>query len=350
MFLFAGPITRFLNPGKKSATKVTMFRTLNVVFMFLHILDLLLGGSNPVFEDIFIHIAGSMGTIYLSILVFNIVSYFSRQKFGNIKKLDDKEVHIDSYNSRLVDLFLIVFTVFLDFYILIQIWNWDSMLETTGLFGVLLGFLALTNQIWAPDLFYGMVVLNSQQIEDGDVIQLNDDPHEYIINKITFIYTILLDVRNNHRTMIRNSKMMEMKIDNLSKRASSEGLRFSLTYKIGYPNICSTEARPDRERQFGEFQAKINSMFGAVNGEMVTRNSTVRVNANYPLEWHLTTTGDHALEYTLYYSLESLPNTKVTRTIRNFLVASHHVINEEVYKQSILYGVDLATPFVVQQV
>ncbi len=318
--------------------------------MVLHILDLLVGGTNPAFEDVFMHIAGSMVTLYISILIFNILSYFSRQKFGGIKKLDGKKVHIDSYNSRLVDLCLITFTIFLDFYILIQIWDWDSMLETTGLFGVLLGFLALTNQIWAPDLFYGMVILNSQQIEDGDVIQLNDETHEYIINKITFIYTILLDVRNNHRTMIRNSKMMEKKIDNLSKRASSEGLRFSLTYKIGYPDISSAETRPDREQILGKFQGKINSMFTAVNNEMVVRNDSVRINANYPLEWHLTSTGDHALEYTLFYSLESLPNTKVTRTIRNFLVASHHVVNEEVYKQSVLYGVDLATPLVVHRI
>ncbi len=117
LFLFAGPITKLLDPIKTNNNKKTMFRSLNVIFMVLHILDIFLGKANPVFENVFIKVAWSMVTLYFSFFLFGLLSYFSRQKFGSIKKLDGKDTRVESYNSRLVGLFLIIFTIFFDFYI-----------------------------------------------------------------------------------------------------------------------------------------------------------------------------------------------------------------------------------------
>ena len=65
-------------------------------------------------------------------------------------------------------------------------------------------------------------------------------------------------------------------------------------------------------------------------------------------EWALISTGDYALEYALFYYLK-LPNTKVTRTIRRYLYQTKFDINKVVYQKSISYGVDLATPLLLQQ-
>ena len=131
----------------------------------------------------------------------------------------------------------------------------------------------LFRSIWAPDLFHGMVILNSKMLEDGDVVQFSENGDEYIINRVTFIYTILLDVRNNHRTLIKNSKLLESKVDNLSKKASTDGLRMKLSYKIGYPKKCDID----------KFKKDVNSMFDEVN-QISIEKEDIKINEKVAFE------------------------------------------------------------------
>ena len=213
------------------------------------------------------------------------------------------------------------------------------MLQTTGIFGIAAAFLALTNQIWAPDMFFGMVILNSKMLEDGDVIQFGESSDEYIINKVTLIYTILLDVRNNHRTLIKNSKLVDARIDNLSKKASTDGLRMKLSYKIGYPPKENIEG----------FKKQINEMFAEVNTYAI-KDEDIKINENIAFEWYLHETGDYALEYDLFYYIDALPNTKVTRTVRSYLLKTPNLLNEAVYTASLHHNIDLSTPILHQGV
>jgi len=45
-----------------------------------------------------------------------------------------------------------------------------------GFIGV---FLALTSNIWALDVFHGLIILNSAMFSEGDVIQFNDGEQIY---------------------------------------------------------------------------------------------------------------------------------------------------------------------------
>lgn len=347
LLVFSKRIVKLLNPTGNNANHVNLFRFLNIVFLILHIIDILVGNSSLTYNKLFLNLALSILTVYVSFLLFNLLSFLNRKKFGATKRIDGRNVQIDNYNSRLIDIFIAIIIIFIGFYSLINIWRLDSMLETTGLYGILIGFFALTNQIWAPDVFYGMVILYSKLIEDGDVIQMHGQENEYIISKVNFIYTVLLDVRNNHRALIKNSKLIDHKIDNLSKKASADGLRYTLKYKIGYPPILKSDDRAQREKEYALFLSRIDSMFQAVYEEMKKRDGAIKINGQLPFQWHMTAAGDFALEYTLYYHIETLPNTKVTRTIRKYIVASRNFLNEEVYKQSIFYGIDLSTPVLI---
>jgi len=222
---------------------------------------------------------------------------------------------------------------------IIDIWDFDSLLQTTGIFGIIAAFLALTNQIWAPDMFYGMVILNSKMLEDGDVIQFGQEKDEFIISKVTFIYTILLDVRNNHRTLIKNSKLVDSKIDNLTKKASADGLRMKLSYKIGYP----------KKDDLSDFKKSVREMFAEVN-EKAIEDKDIKINENVKFECYLHETGDYALQYDLYYYLDTLPNTKVTKTVRSYLLKTTNLINEEVYNTSVKHNIDLSTPVLYHKI
>ncbi|MCF6340428.1 MAG: mechanosensitive ion channel family protein [Sulfurimonas sp.] len=338
LLLLSKYIVSLFKTKSENEFQLTLFRVLNLLFLFFHILDFILVMFQKNYEYIFSHIALTLVTIYVSVLFFNAFSYFSRRKFGIKKTYDDNVTYIDTYSSRLVDIISVVLVSIISLYIILDIWNFDSLLKTSGIFGIIIAFLALTNQIWAPDMFYGMVILNSKMLEDGDVVQFSDDGDEYIISRVTFIYTILLDVRNNHRTLIKNSKLLESKVDNLSKKASTDGLRIKLSYKIGYPKKCD----------FDKFKKDVNSMFDDVNQISIEREE-IKINDKVPFEWYLNETGDYALCYDLYFYLESLPSTKVTRTVRSFLLKTPNLINEEVYNASLKYDIDLSTPLLHQQ-
>ena len=339
LLIFSKPIVHLFKPKQDNDFQLSLFRTLNVLFLFFHIIDFVLINFHKDYQNIFSRLAWMLVTIYVGAFFFSLLSFLSRKKFGIKKKFDDVTSYIDTYNSRLVDLIILVFISIISLYIVIDIWDFDSLLQTTGIFGIAAAFLALTNQIWAPDMFYGMVILNSKMLEDGDVIQFGDEKDEYIINKVTFIYTILLDVRNNHRTLIKNSKLVDAKVDNLSKKASTDGLRMKLSYKIGYP----------KKEDLLEFKSAIKDMFVEVNKNAI-KNEDIKINEKISFECYLNETGDYALEYDLIYYLDGLPNTKVTRTVRAYILKTPNLINEEVYNMSMKYNIDLSTPKLYQKV
>lgn len=338
LLLFAKSIFSIFNKDKPESFGLSLFRFINITFLTLHLSDLILLYFNLHFEHFFLRFGTTLLTIYFGIFSFGLLSYLSRRKFGSIKELDAKHYYTDSYNSRLIDILGLIVIIIITLYTIINIWGWTSLLETTGIFGLIAAFLALTNQIWAPDLYYGLVILNSKMIEDGDVITMYGIEDEYIINKVTFIYTILLDIRNNHRSLIRNAQLIESKIDNLSKRASIDGLRMKLSYKIGYPQSAQTALA---------YHENIEAMFEQVQ-TLCFEDQHIHLN-NIPFELLLHEAGDYALEYHLFFYLEQLPKTKVTKSIRTILIKTPKLVNEKVLKASYTYGIDLSTPLIVQK-
>jgi hypothetical protein len=331
-----------VDPGKDNETKISIFRTLNVLVLVLHAIDLVFLGLNKSYEHYFIRLGFSLMAVYGGLFAYSLCCFLSRKRFGIQKTLDDSTLYLDSYSSRLVDIILLFVIVLTTIYTLIKIWGADSMLETTGIFGIIFAFLAFTSNIWAPDIISGLIILNTEMLVDGDVVQVDGLPDEYVISKVTLIYVLLYDVRNNHRTLIRNNQFIRNKIDNLSRIASTDGIRKSLTYKIGYPSIES-ETKEARSKQLNVFKSRVDKMFTQAQ-ESCTNNADIMVNKGRIFEWALTNAGDYALEYTLWIYLERIPNTKITAKIRKHLMGSVYKVNEEVYVASIREGIDLATP------
>ncbi len=346
LFVFARPILHLVESGKDVDTKVRIFRSLNILVFILHLLDVLLLAANRDYQHYFIKLGLTLMTFYAGLFCFSLCSYLSRRKFGIEKDLDSKKVFLDSYNSRIVDIIFLVLIAFTTLYALIKIWGADSLLETTGIFGIVAAFLAFTSSIWAPDIISGLIILNTQMLEDGDVVVVDGYKDEYVINKVSFIYIMLFDIRNNHRTLIRNSRFIQSKIDNLSRIASTDGIRQALTYNIGYPTLegSTREARIEAQQ---EFQEKVNRMFRSAF-EAASEDNDIKINRNKEFEWSLTRTGDFALQYTLWIYLDRIPNTKVTATIRKHLMGTIYKVNEAVYCASIAEQLDLSTPNLTQ--
>ncbi len=344
LYVYAAKIIRYFNSGQENSFQIALLRGVNGLYIILTFLDLFISFITEAYENYFFSFAHTLLIIYIAAIVYNLLSFLGRRKFGRLKQLDGKTKYIDTYNSRLIEILLMFIISFLAFYLLIQAWGLTSMLETTGLLGLIVAFLALTNNIWAPDPYYCMVILSSNMIEDGDVVRINDDPNEYIIVRVTFIYTLLFNVKNNHKTLMRNSKLIDQRIENLSKMAATDGLRNTLTYKIGYPEIDGTfDINTHESHQKQIFLSAVKNMF-EFSEQKAFKDNEVKVNDKVVFEWVLSNTGNYALEFTLAYYLSPLPETKLTRVVRDHLYKTRTLINSYVYEGSIKYGLELATP------
>ena len=344
LFLFARPLLNLIAPDQDNSSKIKIFRALNVLVLILHSLDIIITGATSNYHHYFINLGYSLMIIYASMLAYSFFGTLSKKRFGQERKVDDKTVFTETYSTRLVNLVLMVLIVMTAIYALIVIWGANSLLETTGIFGILMAFLAFTSSVWAPDIISGLIILNSQSIEDGDVIIIDGHRNEYVISRVTLIYVILYDIRNNHRTLMRNSQFTSNRVDNLSRVASTNGVRQGLTYKIGYPQF--TGHSDDRAEQLADFNKTIGEMFTRAF-EACKADENIKINDTKSFEWAMTNAGDYALEFTLWIYLERIPSTKITSRLRQHLMGTIYKINEAVYTASVIENIDLSTPDVI---
>ena len=345
LLVFARPIVNLVAPGQNNDARVRILRGLNVLVIALHGLDFALRQTVAGYEGYVIKLGSSLMVVYGGVFLHSLAGTFSRRRFGRTREQDEQRIFVETYNSRLVGIVLLAVIVVTTIYILIKVWGADSLLETTGIFGIFIAFLAFTSSIWAPDIVSGLIILNSDILADGDVVVIEGQPDEYIIARVTLIYVVLYDVRNNHRTLMRNTQFIDSRIDNLSRIASSDGVRQSYTYKIGYPEMGDTAEA--RTAALAAYRARIDAMFQAANAACI-ENVDVLINPNAPFEWALTSAGDFALEYTLWFYLDRIPNTKITATIRRHFMGTLHRVNDAVFTAAVEHGVDLSTPEIVR--
>jgi len=185
-----------------------------------------------------------------------------------------------------------------------------------------------------------MVILSSDMLEDGDVVHIEGMDDTYIISRVTFIYTLLFNTRTNYKTLVRNSKLIELHIDNLTKKASTDGLREELTFKIGDGTLDIKSHQP---RAMKTFLKDVDLMFTKVV-EAAKEDELVHINPNVEIEWMMTETGDYALEFKLVYFLDALPKTKLTRKVRKHIVGTRNRLVRLSYESSVEHGLSLATP------
>jgi hypothetical protein len=343
LFVFARRLHNLFYAEKSGEIKLLAIRFLVGLFISLQVLDIIFYQTIKNYNNVFFKSGLSIATIFLSLEISNFIAALMRRRFGKKKDVDDNRRYQDTYNSRLATIGSYVGLIFIVTYLFIKIWGLDSLLQTTGFFGLVFGFIVLTNAIWAPDLYYGLVILNSEMIGDGETICMNNEL--YIINRVTFVFTSLLNISQNNRTLIRNSQLVAHKIDNLTRRGSTDGIRQQLVYKMGYPELIPLGPR-DRKEALEAFIQRVDKMFAAV-AEEAAQNADIEINRNRPFEWFLTQTGDYALEFTLFYFLKPLPVTHITKDVRRHVIGTKNAINMLVYRHSIHRGVDLATPMVI---
>ena len=261
--------------------------------------------------------------IYMGYLIAHISEYFIRQKFGRIREVDGQKKIIETYNSRLLSLFSGAFIFVIVLIAVIRILEFDSLLEAGGVIGFIGVFFALTQNAWAPDIFSGLIILNSGMVEEGDVIELSEGADFLgVVFKTKMFHTEILNMVNNHRVMIKNSKLREYMIHNLSKFASAKGLRENLHFKVSY-DVKTQDVRDMFEQAY----------------ELASEEQGIYVESQFPLDISVVDAGDHAVEWGVFYYTKDVKN--ILKTRQNFIELILNTSKEK--------SISLATPMTYQR-
>lgn len=263
--------------------------------------------------------------IYLSYLTVHLIGRFVRVRFGRaVQNAGTGHRIADTYASRALSIFISVFIAVMALISIIRVAGFSSLLEAGGVIGFVGVFLALTQGAWAPDIISGLVILNSKMFKERDVIRITDGGVEMlaIVYRTLAFHTELLNLVDNHRVMMRNSKIRDQTVHNLSRFASARGLRETLLFKIGY-DVSADEVK-----------SMFNSAF-----EAAVDDADIPIEEQHPLEIRLRDTGDHAIEWSVHYYTKD----------EFALIKTRQLFREKILEASLKSGISLSTPFTLQQ-
>jgi len=156
-------------------------------------------------------------------------------------------------------------------------------------------------------------------VSEGDLIEIEIQPEPLLgrVFKTKIFHTVLIDVVNNHRIMISNSRLRDQTIHSLSKFASARGLRERLIFKIGYDT-------PSRS---------VKKMFEEAFAKACERSDGI-IDEAHPLEIRVIDAGDHAVAWGIFYYIKEVQH----------LVRTRQLLTEEILETSALHNISLATP------
>ena len=321
-------VTRFskedLSKGARDF-RINVIRGLNVLIIGLLGHFRFYAADDQSSQGIGITVLSILFIIYLSYLSAHLIGRFVRLRLGRPIQNDGSEHRIaDTYASRALSIFISVFIGIMALISIIRLAGFSSLLEAGGVIGFIGVFLALTQGAWAPDIISGLVILNSKMFKERDVIKITDSGEDMyaIVYRTMAFHTELLNLVDNHRVLIKNAKIREQTIHNLSRFASARGLRETLLFKIGY-DVPSIKVRDMFE---SAFQAAVE-------------DSEIPIEKQYPLEVRLKDTGDHAIEWSVHYYTKK----------EGALIKTRQLFREKILEASIACSISLSTPFTLQQ-
>ena len=302
LFFAAKPICGWLSHDDTVSARVSMMRILNFLIIAAVIAKGLLLQENEWATKI----SQCLIILYFAMLATQIINFFIRQRFGRVRTTKNKVSIADTYSSRGLSLFVGVIITLIALVSCLRILGLNSLLEAGGALGIIGLFLAMTQAAWAPDIVSGLIILNSRFCEEGDVIQFNMDGNLITASvfRTKLFHTECLDLINNHRLMVRNAKLRDYGVQNLSRFASAKGLRERLLFNIDYRH-SESEVTDMIERAFDEIDKSDGSREQQFEHEIMVYE-----------------TGDYAVTWAVYYYIKDVKKLlKIRQTFRSYILA-----------------------------
>lgn len=314
LLLAAAPISSWLNKDDGLDTRISMMRILNVLIIAAIIVNGVLAHR----YDSLSNLIKALIVVYFAVLSTQITTYLIRMRFGRRRAINNTVFFSDTYSSRGLSLLVTALVAVITIISCLRILELDSLLEAGGALGVI-GLLIVTTQAsWAPDIISGLIILHSRLCEEGDVVQFNLDGQVTVASvfKTKLFHSEFLDQANNHRFMVRNTRLRDLGLQNLSRFASGKGLRERLLFNIDYAHT----------------QEEVTSMIMRAFAQ-IDQVESLREEHSDP-EVMVFDTGDYAVTWAVYYYIKDVKRVLAIKQIfRGYILA-----------EATRSGISLATP------
>ncbi len=229
LFIFTRKIVTAFRPNRDSDsvnTKVWTLRFINIILFGIYFLEFFVGGWTA-------QLSQTGLTLLIAYLTVSFLHIIIIRKYGRVKEIDEIEYRVETYQSEMLNLILVLATFITVFIVVVNIWGMTDWFKTTSVLGGLLIILFSTKDYWAPDNINGLMLLYNGDVEPGSVIQIDEYDLLAVTIETTLTQTRFRDLRSRHIIVLPNAKVRNTKIEVLSKSSASGLMRYT-DFKIGY--------------------------------------------------------------------------------------------------------------------
>jgi len=229
LFIFTRKIVTAFRPNKDSSsvnTKVWTLRFINLILFGIYFLEFVVGGWTA-------QLSRTGLTLLVAYLLVSFLQIIIIRKYGRVKEIDDTEYRVETYQSEMLHLILVLAAFITVFIVIVNVWEVTDWFKTTSVLGGLLIILFSTKDYWAPDNINGLMLLYNGDVEPGSVIQIDEYDLLAVTIETTLTQTRFRDLRSRHIIVLPNSKVRNSKVEVLSKSSASGLMRYT-DFNIGY--------------------------------------------------------------------------------------------------------------------
>jgi len=350
----------------KPRFKIAIF--LSFVLFVLQIIYLIIGndpilieklGTDNDFETIIGKLSLTFLVMYVALLLQSVTHFIIKKNYGSKEQIDNKDVFVETSGSRIWTVLSVSFINFGFFYFLIKLWSAEYLMNSTSILGLIAVALALTNAVWFPDIYSGIISLKVKIANIGDTIMVEgiDKKNELIVKDTGFFKLTTYDIRTNHIVFVWNNMIGKSVIHNLTRIASTSGLRIVVPFKISYPEMSNIIRLnlSDKEKDIlaDKYNGNINHFniddyiksFRTMTSEAfdnVKDNKDIKLK-DKAFKAIVHDTSDFAIVMHVSFYLGKLPRTTNTETIRSYLINTKATVIEEFLSLSYKYNIPLKT-------
>jgi len=254
-------------------------------------------------------------TLLVTYLLIHLAEALLLKRYGEEVTVMGFTRRVETSTSATLELLAFGILLVSSVVVLINVWEFTSSLQTTGVIGFLALLIFTTKDYWMRDFLSGILLISSERLGRGDVISIPAENLLGIVLEIRSRQTHVRDLVRGHDIMLPNACLLENRVD-LYKENPGGPFKDFVDFKIGY-------GTPP-----GKVQKFLNAVFkkAAESTDGMDREKSARI--------ALKENGDHAARWRLAYILKT-PHQ---------LLEVRDAVNLAAYELQNQFGVGLSTP------
>ncbi len=294
---------------------------------------------------------GLLSLVYLASLFFEIQSLQSILQFSfslfslyiitliihrKILLIYGEEVEVSGqnyfkkgYKVNIFSLFVNIVAVFVAIFLCIKIFSLDSWIEIGGLWAGILAFMWFTAPVWALDMIAGIIMLQSKNLESGDVFYIYESNLYVWIKSISLTEVKCIDLKTGNPIIFRPSKFRDLTFKNLSHGISGKSSKIlrSMEIQIDY-QVDSKKLSTLCEEAFDLMHADVS----------LGEKDTVNYFGEEPFRrLEMESFDNYAVSYTFLYTITS----------PFYVFSSQRLLNTYLLEKQREYDIYFSTPHLV---